>query len=220
MSRAEGFLSRWSRRKRDADRDSQSEPSSPPREADAKPVDGGGEAPVSPETSELTPATVDPASLPPIESISGSTDIRVLMLPGPAALTQAALRRAWTTDPAICNFIGIAENQWDFTDPTGIPGFGPLTATDEISGTAGQMLATAEDGMAQVADISLPVRPAAPAGTENARGSALAAGQDKVDQAAAVGRILQPPQNPTLARSSHAWRRCRGERGLVGSLLL
>jgi hypothetical protein len=197
MSRAEGFLSRWSRRKRDADRDSQSEPSSPPREADAKPVDGGGEASVPAETSEPAPATFDPASLPPIEAISGNTDIRSFLLSGvPAALTQAALRRAWTTDPAICNFVGIAENQWDFTDPTGIPGFGPLTAADEISGTAGQMLATAEDGMAQVADISLPVRPAAPAGTENARGSAIAAGQDKADQAAAAG------ENPSAAAES------------------
>jgi Protein of unknown function (DUF3306) len=82
-------------------------------------------------------AAFDPASLPPVESISGSTDIRSFLLPGvPAALTQAALRRAWTTDPAIRDFIGIAD-QLDFTDPTGIPGFGPLTAADEISGTAG-----------------------------------------------------------------------------------
>ena len=74
-------------------------------------------------------AAFDPASLPPVESISGSTDIRSFLLPGvPAALTQAALRRAWTTDPAIRDFIGIADNQLDFTDPTGIPGFGPLTA--------------------------------------------------------------------------------------------
>jgi len=83
-------------------------------------------------------AAFDPASLPPVESISGSTDIRSFLLPGvPAALTQAALRRAWTTDPAIRDFIGIADSQLDFTDPTGIPGFGPLTAADEISGTAG-----------------------------------------------------------------------------------
>ena len=41
MSRAEGFLSRWSRRKRDAERDSPSEPSLGPNDAEAKPVDGG-----------------------------------------------------------------------------------------------------------------------------------------------------------------------------------
>jgi hypothetical protein len=45
-------------------------------------------------------------------------------------LTRAALRRVWASDPAIRDFIGIAENQWDFNDPNGIPGFGPLPATD------------------------------------------------------------------------------------------
>src|SRR3954467_7007983 len=115
MSEEEGFLSRWSRRKDDARRGERSEPSPAPE------MTGGGEA-----TSE---ASFDPASLPAIESISGSTDIRSFLLAGvPAALTQAALRRAWVADPAICDFVGIAENQWDFTDPAGIAGFGPLTA--------------------------------------------------------------------------------------------
>jgi hypothetical protein len=210
MSRTEDFLSRWSRRKRDADRESQSEPPSEPRDADATPVDGGGEASVPAETSELAPPAFDPASLPPIESISGSTDIRSFLLSGvPAALTQAALRRAWTTDPAICNFIGIAENQWDFTDPTGIHGFGPLSAADEISGMAGQMLATAEDGLAQIADISLPAEPAAPAGSDEARGSAIAAGEDKAAQAAAVG------EDPSAAPESDTSRDPRTHGGAL-----
>jgi TorA maturation chaperone TorD len=34
------------------------------------------------------------------------------------------------TDPAIRDFIGIAESQWDFNDPTAMPGFGPLRAND------------------------------------------------------------------------------------------
>jgi hypothetical protein len=33
-------------------------------------------------------------------------------------MTVAALRRAWVSDPVIRDFIGIAENQWDFTNPT------------------------------------------------------------------------------------------------------
>jgi hypothetical protein len=40
------------------------------------------------------------------------------------------LRRAWVGDPAIRDFIGIAENQWDFNDPDGIPGFGVLPVAD------------------------------------------------------------------------------------------
>jgi uncharacterized protein DUF3306 len=44
----------------------------------------------------------------------------------PAELTRAALRRAWAADPQIRDFIGIAENQWDFTAPDGLYGFGQL----------------------------------------------------------------------------------------------
>jgi hypothetical protein len=70
---------------------------------------------------------VGPASLPSIDAITADTDIiAFLQSRVPAELTRAALRRAWSSDPAICDFIGVAENQWDFNDPNGIPGFGPL----------------------------------------------------------------------------------------------
>ena len=44
----------------------------------------------------------------------------------PAAMTHAALRRAWSADPAIRDFIGPHENYWDAAGPDGIPGFGDL----------------------------------------------------------------------------------------------
>jgi Protein of unknown function (DUF3306) len=67
------------------------------------------------------------ASLPSIDAITADTDIIAFLQSGvPAELTRAALRRAWTSDPAIRDFIGVAENQWDFNDPNGVPGFGPL----------------------------------------------------------------------------------------------
>jgi hypothetical protein len=89
----------------------------------------------------------DPASLPPIDSITADTDIVAFLKSGvPIGLTRAALRRAWTSDPAIRDFIGIAENQWDFNDPNGISGFGPLDTTEsgatflaQLSGTPGKM---------------------------------------------------------------------------------
>jgi len=75
--------------------------------------------------------------LPPLQSITVGTDIRSFLASNvPVALTNAALRRAWATDPAIRDFIGIAENQWDFNDPTAMPGFGPLGAND-VAGFAG-----------------------------------------------------------------------------------
>ncbi len=51
----------------------------------------------------------------------------------PADLTRAALRRAWTADPAIRDFIEIAENQYDFATGSDLPGFGALDASaDDI----------------------------------------------------------------------------------------
>jgi hypothetical protein len=89
----------------------------------------------------------DPASLPLIDSITADTDIVAFLKSDvPMELTRAALRRAWTSDPAIRDFIGIAENQWDFNDPNGISGFGPLDATEggvtflaQLSSTPGEM---------------------------------------------------------------------------------
>jgi hypothetical protein len=60
----------------------------------------------------------------------------------PAELTVAALRRAWVSDPVIRDFIGIAENQWDFTNPTTIPGFGPLYETGDKVGLVAQTVPT------------------------------------------------------------------------------
>ena len=77
--------------------------------------------------------TVDMTALPSIDSLAPGSDIRPFLRPGvPTELMTAALRRAWTFESAIRDFIEIAENQWDFTDPSRIPGFGPLEATDEI----------------------------------------------------------------------------------------
>jgi Protein of unknown function (DUF3306) len=70
---------------------------------------------------------VDVTALPSIGSLAADSDIRALLQPGAQAeLTTVAPRRAWAIDSAIRDFIGIAENEWDFTDTTGIPGFGPL----------------------------------------------------------------------------------------------
>jgi len=89
--------------------------------------DGGAVAPRD------TPPTLNPESLPPVEAIGAATDVRGFLKPGvPADLARAALRRAWASDPAIRDFIGIADNQWDFTKPDGVPGFGPLRITPDL----------------------------------------------------------------------------------------
>ncbi len=72
-------------------------------------------------------------------------------------LTRTALRIAWATDPAIRDFIGIAENQWDFNDPTAMPGFGPLRASDNSATLAAQTLGSASNRTGQIAEASVSV---------------------------------------------------------------
>jgi hypothetical protein len=59
------------------------------------------------------------------------------------------------SDPAIRDFIGIAENQWDFTDPGAIPGFGPLRETDDLQSLVAQALGDIDKVAKTVSDVSL-----------------------------------------------------------------
>jgi hypothetical protein len=113
----EEFLSRWSRRKRE----SRAEPAKP---AEAQP------APAS--ESRNVESEFDLSSLPSIDDINAATDITAFLRKNiPRDLSRAALRRAWASDPAIRDFVGLAENAWDFNDPTAMPGFGPLDCSSE-----------------------------------------------------------------------------------------
>jgi hypothetical protein len=135
MNDPENFVARWSRLKRDTAKDKTEAEAAQSRSQPAEAaVAGEQEAQARlPEAGQPPEPAFDPATLPPIESITAESDIRAFLQSGvPADLTKAALRRVWTTDPAIRDFIGIAENQWDFTDPTAMPGFGPLEATDDV----------------------------------------------------------------------------------------
>ena len=69
----------------------------------------------------------DATSLPSLDSIDAQSDIAAFLSEGaPAGLQLAALRRAWTVNPAICDFRGLRENDRNFNDPNRVPGFGEL----------------------------------------------------------------------------------------------
>ena len=113
----ESFLSRWSRRKRAA--------VAPPPAAPApfEPAPAG--APSPPPPPAVAEPAFDPASLPPLEGLTADSDfVAFLREEVPAALRNAALRRAWSLDPAIRDFVGPADFAWDFNAPDGgMPGF-------------------------------------------------------------------------------------------------
>ncbi|MEX2129448.1 MAG: DUF3306 domain-containing protein [Xanthobacteraceae bacterium] len=142
MNDPEGFLSRWSRRKRNSADAKPDRPEAANSEesvrADASEVGEQDKAfATSAEATEKKDEAAEPAfdlsKLPSIESITAETDIRLFLAPGvPPALTRAALRRAWVIDPKIRDFIEMAENQWDFTAP-GVPGFDLSPPTGDVA---------------------------------------------------------------------------------------
>jgi len=121
----EQFLSRWSRRKREA----QAGGAAPqPEQAVEAQTQAASEGPAA----EPAASGFDLSSLPPIESIDAATDITAFLRKGvPQELSRAALRRAWSSDPAIRDFVGLAENAWDFNDPNAMAGFGELDYSAE-----------------------------------------------------------------------------------------
>lgn len=144
--RSETFLQRWSRRKQAAETPAPGAAPAEPAKIDAAPPP---ELP-SPRQSE----PFDPTTLPPLESITSASDVRAFLAPGvPEELARAALRRAWIADPAIRNFIGLAENQWDFTKPDGVPGFGSLELTPELRRLAARLVGAAPPEAASRSDI-------------------------------------------------------------------
>src|SRR6202161_3139348 len=169
MSDQENPLSRWARLKQAAKAQEEIEAAS-----------AGSEAMAMPE------APFDPASLPSIESIVGDTDIIAFLRKGvPSELTRAALRQAWASDPAIRDFIGIAENQWNFNDPDAIPGFGPLPATGTVADLLAQVFATPEQD------------PAAPSRTPGSAKPPLAVADNDPDDLGQGGQQAADASKPT-----------------------
>jgi hypothetical protein len=196
MSDPDNFLSRWSRRKL--------EPAQESGGKDAPEQDHSVDVPAADAVSE--PAAVvaaddqapekpfDVASLPPIESITAGTDIRDFLKPGvPLSLSRAALRRAWTSDPAIRDFIGIAENQWDFTNDS-IPGFGPIDPAD-IPRLLAKIISSTKDGGEALAALT-----EQQAGTTKSVAEASAAKDETVSAGQTEGAV--PPEQVASSPAS------------------
>jgi len=138
----ENFLTRWSSRKLanrtpSARQDAHAEHE--PHDANGT-VENGVVAKEGKDGHAQDTQPFDVARLPPLDSIGADTDIAAFLHRDvPPELTRAALRRAWTSDPAIKNFVGLVENGWDFNDPSAMSGFGPISA-EEVARLAGKII--------------------------------------------------------------------------------
>lgn len=141
----EGFLSRWSRRKRQARRQLPAADRTAGVPA-AEDSDAGlpGTAGVSPADRPQAgdPPDADPSpSLPQVEELTGDSDLAQFLREGvPAALRNAALRRIWALDPKIRDFVGEARDYgYDWNTAGGVPGSGTV-AESEIDGLLRRVL--------------------------------------------------------------------------------
>lgn len=142
------FLSRWSRRKRAAAAETPPvrEVATPPETPRAEPEapQAEGEAPqAEPGTALIAPAPDEPglrvaeeiARLPALETLTSETDLAPFLRAGiPKLLRNAALRRMWSLDPAIRDYVSEArEYAYDWNVVGGVPGQGPMLPTDDIA---------------------------------------------------------------------------------------
>jgi len=151
---SEQFFSRWSRRKREVRRGDQpvenvaeqnAEPAAPEHPSEAAALEGGNK-----DTSSETELSADEiAALPSIEELTAEADISVFLRKGvPERLRNAALRRMWSLDPNIRDFIGDArEYAYDWNTPGGVPGFGPLSALDDVARMAARIVGEGPDSV-------------------------------------------------------------------------
>jgi hypothetical protein len=158
MTSSENFVSRWARLKRNSDpRQAPEGLTDTPALSTSDVSAGRAEEAMSRPRSDAatTDELFDPAGLPSIEAITANTDIRgFLQSRVPIELTRAALRQAWARDPAIRDFIGVAENQWDFNDPDSIPGFGSLQPAGAMPAGLAEVSGRLEKGPGAFAEKS------------------------------------------------------------------
>lgn len=185
----EEFLARWSRRKQKARAVADASLPSPA-------ADPEGLAPLPTPAEDPAAGAVDLSSLPPIDSIDAATDVTAFLRQGiPQDLSRAALRRAWSADPAIRDFIGLAENAWDFNDPNAMPGFGPLDCSaEQLQVLVGRVIGSARSVAENLAD--------APGGQGASRPSDSEPPPEAIPPSSATDDTLtgDPPQAPAAVQ--------------------
>lgn len=150
---SESLLTRWARRKqavRAAERlGAPPEPDAADPALALAPDANPDETPPDPQTAL--------ADLPSLEAFTHESDLAPFLRTGiPTALRNAALRRMWSTDPAIRDFVSEArEYAYDWNTPGSVPGLGPLLPSDDVQAMLGRLI-----GRAEAQDPQDPLEPA------------------------------------------------------------
>lgn len=171
----DGFLSRWSRLKREGDKPPE------PVALESVPAEAG---PV--EDEPFDPAKLE-IPLPSLDDLKPGDSLKAFMQKGvPEVLKNAALRKMWALDPVVRDFRSEAlDYAWDWNTPGGVPGTGPLGAADKVEEMIEAIFrpfeTPQEEGEAASAAEEAPEPPAKPA--EEAQMAAETAPSDPLPEA-------------------------------------
>jgi hypothetical protein len=193
-------LSRWSQRKLAARRGEAIPDEVPPVAGDVSP-----NQPVAalPETAADEPAP----ELPSIEELTAESDYKVFLQKGvPAALTRAALRKLWTSDPVLANLDGL--NDYDevynavqpaltLAQTSYRPGKGYADETEEAVDEPEEEMST-DEGSDRTESRDLAAAPDAEKGGDEALGESDAVGAEPGDASRQVAAAV-----PEAASADH-----------------
>lgn len=115
----DGFLARWSRRKREVAR-TEAPPSA------IEPATEDGQEITAPEATPDTLSEEELAALPRVDELTETSDLAPFLKRGvPLDIKNAALRKIWMLTPAIRDYRDPAvDYAWDWNTPGGVPGDG------------------------------------------------------------------------------------------------
>jgi len=181
----DSFIARWSRLKGEAAQEGAASPPPAVPPADPPAVPPAADAPV--ERPPLTAAEI--AALPPVETLTPLSDIAPFLRKGvPALLRNAALRRMWTLNPAIRDYVDDAmEYAMDWNTPGAIVGNGPLNAGDDPLAMARRLMDGARAPQPEP-EAAQPERIAEPAPAPETASPPTDAAKDAAEDVAAAGR--------------------------------
>jgi hypothetical protein len=135
------IFARWSYRKLAA-RDGEEAAVKPQNHLRDDTVESAGE-PAGQRDATDDPDQMPAEPLPSIDELTAESDLSAFLRKGvPEALKRAALRKVWSLDPAIRDYVGPSEYAWDFNQPGAMAGFGPL----DVSRLAARSIATMSSG--------------------------------------------------------------------------
>lgn len=154
----EGPFARWSRRKlatRPNDAPAANEKKHAPSQSGEE-IEAGAPAPQSASPEATASADVESVELseplPRIEDLTAESDLAAFLREGvPLALKIAAMRKMWSLNPAIRDYVGPAEYAWDFNQPGSMAGFGPLETKETVVSFLSKTVRATETGADEAA---------------------------------------------------------------------